>query len=110
MELNALHTADQEKTSLHKKGALDLTDLIPTEYVPSCYGGEMHQLPPEALALLGIDQLEEPLLSAMLPGPSKWAGKLHLPPEKALNADEEWYSRNRVSRNSRSMLVDLVRE
>jgi hypothetical protein len=89
----------QKKVQLHM--ALDVPSIAPPEHLPACYGGSLLQLSPAVRSVLGTDHISEPLLSRLFPGPTKYAGGLHLPPARALERDEEDERRPR-GRRSRS--------
>ena len=64
-------------------GQLDNTAFASPEHIPACYGGRLTQLPKAVRTLLGLDRIDNELQEQLFSAPTKYGGKLHLPPERA---------------------------
>ena len=64
-------------------GLLENTAFTSPEHIPACYGGRLTQLPTAVRALLGLDRIDDVLQEQLFCAPTKYAGQLHLPPERA---------------------------
>ena len=75
--------------SSRDKGHADLLRSVPHEHVPACYGGQLGALPRATAHELGFAGLPDALSRELLPGPAKWMGRFHLPPEQQGQAQRD---------------------